>query len=63
VKALGLLLVALLAILILSETERRPTNNGLPLVAADYQRCIMVHPGPIKPRPKPVLYPNLSEIS
>ena len=54
-----LLVITIVAVLAYDSSERQ--NSGLPLVHADYQRCMMVKNGPIV-RPRGVrLYPRNSE--
>lgn len=62
--ALVAALMAFLAVLAaMSSAEHSPANAGLPLVQADYQKCVTVRTAPLKPSKRPVFYPNLSEIS
>lgn len=44
-------LIVLLTLISLSASEHAANNAGLPVVEADYQRCLTVNPGPLKPVP------------
>lgn len=52
-RLLAFAIVAIIALLALSASEHEAANAGLPIFAADYQRCVTVDPGPLRPsRPR-----------
>jgi hypothetical protein len=59
----ALALALVFAVAWLSDGEHRPANAGLPLVSADYQQCVTVRNGPVRP-PKPQIagHAPISEI-
>ncbi|MGE5563115.1 MAG: hypothetical protein ACM3ZV_07365 [Bacillota bacterium] len=68
-RSVAFLLLILLAVAaIAASNARKPmlveaSPNPTPIVRADFQRCVPVSPGPIKPATKPRLYPHNSELS
>ena len=46
-RALALLIIALLAIAAIAASEHQRLNDGLPITNADYPMCVTVRPGPI----------------
>jgi hypothetical protein len=60
-RATVLVIIALMLIAALVFAEHSPPNANLPVVNADFQSCVTVLPGPLKPRTKPILNRNLSE--
>lgn len=60
-RATVLLIIGLMLIAALAFAEHHPQNANLPIVKADYQSCVTVLPGPLKPRTKPVFNRHISE--
>lgn len=51
-------IILLLALVSLSASEHEPANGGLPIVQADYQRCVIIDNGPIRRPDGYTVHPN-----
>lgn len=50
-RLIAFAIIATLTLIALLASEHSAPNAALPLVSADYQRCLTINPGPLKEPP------------
>lgn len=50
-RLIAVVIIAVLTLAAVIASEHSPPNAGLPIVNADYQRCIRINPGPLRSEP------------